>query len=203
MNRAIAATLAVALIATPATAQDMTAPAAQPLLAQPLAAAPQLTLPANTEILLSLNEELTSKRSREGDKFSLTVVHDVLLNDMVVIPKGSRGVGEVTWKTGKGAFGKSGKMEIQLRYLEANGRQVPIEGKYRQEGEGNTVATVAGVIAAGVFAGFITGKTAIIPQGRELKAHTREAVPVLVAAAPAAPVQAVPAVVAARAPITQ
>ena len=52
-----------------------------------------------------MNDELSSKRAEEGDSFSLSVVHDVVLGDHVVIPKGSRAVGEVTWKTGKGAFG--------------------------------------------------------------------------------------------------
>ena len=185
MKRAIAATLAVALISSPAAAQQAAASADAPMLvAQPRAAA-QASLPANTELLLSMNDELSSKQAKEGDSFGLTVVHDVLLGDHVVIPKGSRAVGEVTWKTGKGAFGKSGKMEVELRYIEVGGQRVPIEGKFRQEGEGNTVATVAGVVAAGVFAAFITGKTAIIPRGRELPAHTRDAVPVTLAVAPA------------------
>jgi len=86
-------------------------------------------------------------------------------------------------------------MEIELRYLELNGRRIPITGKYRQEDEGNTVATVGGVVVAGVFAAFITGKSARIPQGRELKAFTAEALPVALpvnTAAPVVPVQAAP-----------
>jgi hypothetical protein len=165
------------------------------LVAAPRAAeGGQTMLPANTELLLSVNEELTTKGIEEGHKFRLTLVRDVMLGDYVVVPKGTPAVGEVTWKTGKGAFGKSGKMEIALRYLDLNGRHIPIEGKYRQEGEGNTTATVAGVIAAGVFAGFITGKSAKIPQGRELKAHTVDALPVAMpAGASSSSVQAVSA----------
>ena len=48
---------------------------------------------------------------------------------------------------------------------------VPISGEYRQDGEGNTVATGVGVVAIGVFAGFITGKRARVPAGRELLAQ--------------------------------
>ena len=87
-------------------------------------------------------------------------------------------MGEVTWLTSKGAFGKSGKMDIALRYVEVNNRRIPLTGTYRQEGEGNTVATVGGVIAAGVFAAFITGKSGVIPQGRELMARTKNDLPV-------------------------
>ena len=201
MKFAINALVACALTTsgTAALAQAPAAPAAAPapaILAVPAqrVSGRQTVLPANTELLLSMNDELTTKGIEEGHKFRLSVVHDVVVDGHVVIPRGTPATGEVTWKTGKGAFGKSGKMEIALRYLDLGGRAIPIEGTYRQEGEGNTAATIAGVIAAGVFAGFITGKSARIPQGRELKAHTKEALPVVLASAPA-PV-AGPAVVA-------
>lgn len=50
-------------------------------------------------------------------------------------------------------------------------------GEFRQEGEGNTVATGVGVLAIGVFAGFITGKRARLPQGRELLSQLAQPVP--------------------------
>ena len=160
---------------------------------------PQTQLPSNTEIAMTMNEDLTTKGGRidEGHMFRLTVSQDVRIGNYIVIPRWTPAFGEVTWLTGKGAFGKSGKMEIDLRYVDLNGRRVPVTGHYRQEGEGNTVGTVVGVIAVGVFAGFITGKSARIPQGRELKAFTSEPVPVLLpAAAPVAtaPLQTAPAI---------
>lgn len=179
--------LAVFALATPVTAQT--------IKDEPLVITPQeepddiLYLPANTEVVVALNQTLTTKGKafREGDTFSLTVQHHVFLNDIVVIPKGARAVGRITWMTSKGAFGKSGKMEIDIEYVEVNGRMIPLEGHFRQEGEGNTVATVGGVVAAGVFAGFITGKSATIPRGRELIAYTRDAVPVRIVKRPVQP----------------
>jgi hypothetical protein len=56
------------------------------------------------------------------------------------------------------------------------GRTIRLDGTYRQEGEGNTVATVGGVVLVGVLGGFITGKSARIPQGRELTAFVEEPV---------------------------
>jgi hypothetical protein len=107
---------------------------------------------------------------------------------VVVIPRGTPATGEVTYLTSKGAFGKSGKMEIDLRYIDLNGHRIPLSGHYRQEGEGNTVGTVAGVIAVGVFAAVVTGHSARIPQGRELAARTTEALPFVVGSpAPVAP----------------
>ena len=172
-------------------------------------------LPANTEVLLSMNEELSTKKNEEGETFYMTVVHNVVHDGYVVIPKGARATGEITWRTGKGAFGKSGKMEIELRYVEVGGNRIPLVGNFRQEGEGNTVATIGGVIAAGVFAAFITGKSGRIPAGRELSVRTKEelafAVPaimptvqptVMAVAVEAAPV-AVPASAATGAPATE
>ncbi|WP_447952341.1 hypothetical protein [Sphingopyxis chilensis] len=204
----------------PAVAQETAAPveaaSASAVVAIPVAApAPNSTrtLAANTEVLLSMNEELSTKKNEEGDTFHMTVVHDVVQDGYIVIPKGARATGEITWRTGKGAFGKSGKMEIELRYIDIGGKRVPLIGSFRQEGEGNTVATVGGVILAGVFAAFITGKSGRIPAGRELSVRTKEelafAVPttapaaqpaVMAVAVEAAPV-AVPVGAAVAAPV--
>lgn len=185
--------LATGLLATGAVAQEET-----PLVAT-LAQAPGIVLPANTELRMTMNQEVTTRGRTwsQGDTFDLTLTHDVMVGNYVVIPRGSRGVGRITWLTNRGAFGKSGKMDIALEYVVVNGRNIPIAGTYRQEGEGNTLATAGGVIVAGAFAGFITGKSAIIPQGRELIAHTREDLPVaLPAGAPVpAAVTAVPVAV--------
>lgn len=170
--------LGFAAISTASIAQETAADA--PMVIAPRTTSNTAVLPANTEVLLAMNETITTKGDnlKEGSTFSLSVVHDVMLGEYVIIPAGARAVGEVTWLTSKGAFGKSGKMDIALRYVEVNNRRVPLTGTYRQEGEGNTVATVGGVIAAGVFAAFITGKSGVIPQGRELMARTKSDLPV-------------------------
>lgn len=131
-------------------------------------------LPANTEVLLRTNQEITTKGNTwsEGDTFALSVVHDVMLDDYVVIPAGSRATGRITWMTNKGMFGKSGKMDIEIDYVTVGGRRIDLDGTYRQEGEGNTVATVAGVVLVPLTGLFITGRSGRIPQGRELVATT-------------------------------
>jgi hypothetical protein len=213
MYRAVLLAGLTGLIATPALAIDppKTAPAAvaAPAVAAPapVAAPAQVAtltppaagvLPSNTDVLLRMDQELNSKTTKVGDRFNLTVVNDVLINGLVVIPAGTRGVGEVTYHTKKGSFGKSGKMEIELKHLELGGRRIPITGKYRQEGEGGTTATVATAVLVGVFSAFVTGKSAIIPQGRELLAQTDEAIAYDPALAPKPAV--LPATVPAAAP---
>lgn len=123
-----------------------------------------------------MSEEVNSSTHREGQTFKLAVLNDVKIGETIVIPRGTPAIGEITWRTGKGAFGKSGKLEFALRYIDLNGQKIPVTGDFRQEGEGNTVATGVGVIAIGVFAGFITGKRARVPVGRELMSQIAQPV---------------------------
>ncbi|WP_238995207.1 hypothetical protein [Sphingomonas solaris] len=145
------------------------------------AAGEMMVLPANTEFLLTLDRDLNSKKIRQGETFPLIVTSDVMLGDYVVIPRGTPATGEVTYRTGKGAFGKSAKMEIDLRSIDLSGRHIPIQGHYREEGSGNTGATVGTAVAAGPFAVFVTGRSAIFRQGRELRVKTSEDIQVALA----------------------
>lgn len=153
-------------------------PAPAPIVARPVETGitgSTATLPANSEIAVSMNEELNSKKfKKEGHKFNLSVAHDVVLGDYVVIPKGTPAFGVVTYRTGKGAFGKSAKMEFDVTHIELNGNRIPLKGHFRQEGSGNTGAAVGAVVAVGVFGAFVTGKSAIVEPGREFKVFTVE-----------------------------
>jgi hypothetical protein len=169
---------ALALVSTSLLAQEAAMPASAATVPAPAEAvipvpveAPvpkDLTLIAGTPIQLVVASEVNSSTHRAGDMFQLTVLNDIKVGDTVVIPRGTPASAEITWRTGKGAFGKSGKMEFSLRYIELDGKKIPISGDFRQEGEGNTIATGVGVLAVGLFAGFITGKRARLPTGREL-----------------------------------
>ncbi len=135
------------------------------------------SLPENTEVLLSLNNEISTKKNKEGETIHLSVKHDVTHEGYVVIPQGTRAVGEITWMTGKGMFGKSGKFELEIKYAELGGKRVPLNGKFRQEGAGNTVATVGAVVVVPVAGFFVTGRSGVMPRGKELTVFTQNKVP--------------------------
>lgn len=174
--------LAVCLIAFPAFAahaqseqvaetavalpDEQMTPVATPIQIKPL--------PAGTPIIVSLDSEITTQNNLLGDGFTVTVVNDVIQDDVVVIPKGTKGRGEVTFLTKKGGFGKPGIIGIALRDLELNGRQVLLDGRFREEGGNNNAAASATMFAAGIAAVFVKGKTSVIPAGRELKGRTGE-----------------------------
>ena len=164
------------------TTEQATAPAQAAVVTPALVEAPKMILPPNTEVAVTPNDNLTTKGTKEGDTFLLSTVFDVMYNGYVVIPRGTPGQGTIIWRTGKGAFGKSAKMEIQFDWLDLNGRRISLTGKHRQEGEGNTGAAIGAVIAVGVFGAFVTGKSAKVPHGMQLSARTAEALPIILPA---------------------
>ncbi len=182
MKKIALGTAAIALVSTSVLAQDAAMPASPTAIATPVPAATEvvpavkvevpapkeLSLIAGTPIPLVVASEVNSSTHKAGDMFQLTVLNDIKVGDTLVIPRGTPATAEITWRTGKGAFGKSGKLEFSLRYIELDGKRIPISGDFRQEGEGNTIATGVGLLAVGLFAGFITGKRARLPTGREL-----------------------------------
>lgn len=170
-----------AVVAVPSTSSAIIA------VARPSATATGAALPSNTEVWLTPNAEVNTKRIKQGEKFAMSVTRDVVLGDFIVIPRGTRGTGQVSYRTGKGAFGKSAKMEFDIVELELGGRTIPVQGHYRVEGQGNTGATVGAVVAVGVFAAFVTGRSALISPGTDYKAYTVSALPIILAPAPALP----------------
>ena len=160
----------------PAIGASQPAPTATAIQAVRAAAPAQGTavLPANTDVILRLSQDVNSKRMKTGETFRLSVAQDVMIGNYIAIPRGTPATGEIGYRTGKGAFGKSAKMEIDIRSIQLNGRSIPMEGHFRQEGEGNTGATVGAAVAVGVFAVFVTGRSAIFKEGREFRAATRE-----------------------------
>lgn len=172
-------------------------------LAQPqtetVAAFHQVVLSPNTEVVVTPNDLLSTKSVKVGNKFRLATVFDVMQNGYVMIPKGTPGEGTVTYRTGTGAFGKSGKMEVEINSLDLHGQRIALSGKHRQEGEGNTGAAVGAVVAVGVFGAFVKGHSATITNGQQLRAHTVEPITFSVPASALQVVTAVPV----RAPIAQ
>ncbi len=182
----LAAASALPTIAFAQMTDQAAAPAPAPVpavvAAPAVVEAPKLILPPNTEVAVTPNDNLTTKGTKEGDTFMISTVFDVMYNGYVVIPRGTPGQGTIVWRTGKGAFGKSAKMEIQFNWLDLNGRRISLTGKHRQEGEGNTGAAIGAVVAVGVFGAFVTGKSAKVPHGMQLSARTAEALPIILPA---------------------
>ena len=187
MKFAIAASACALAIATPAFAQETSPPPPPLQVGGPVTG--NAFLPAGTQVMVRMVDVVTTAGDRwsEGDTFPMVVSHDIMLGQYVVIPAGSPVTGRITSLSSRGAFGRSGKMDIEIEHVEVQGRRIDLNGTFRQEGEGATLATLGGALVVGVFAGFITGDSATIPSGRELTVTTANALELSV---PASSVQA-------------
>jgi hypothetical protein len=150
-------------------------------------------LPAGTPIVVATADDLSSTVNKVGDPFKVVVAYDVVDRGIVVVPKGTTGVGEVTFSTKKGGFGRAGLLGIALRTLDLNGKQIELDGRYREEGKDNGGAAGAVVFAVGIVGIAVTGKNSLIPKGRELKAHIGEDISYSAMAPAVAPIATVPA----------
>jgi hypothetical protein len=177
------AALAVALIASPAVAQE--AAVVQEAAVAPIAA-PDTTnavLRAGTPISLRILEEVTTekKRARVGQRVSMEVAAAVEVNGVIVIPAGTPAWGEVTSVRNKGMWGKSGHLEARALYLRVNGRQIRLTGTFDDKGVTGTVGVVAAVALVPVVGFFVTGTSAVLPAGGEVGAFIDEDVELAIA----------------------
>lgn len=93
-------------------------------------------IPKGTPIMLALQEPISSKTSKNGKAFRLKSVHDVVINDVVVIPAGTACTGKVLKGRGNRGFGLGGKLELSISSIETfNGVTVPLNGYVKKRGK--------------------------------------------------------------------
>lgn len=141
-------------------------------------AAKKNVLARGTEIRMETVRELNSNDSKVGDRFDLEVTEDVKLNGRTVIEAGTRGVGEVTLAKRKGMWGKSGKLETRLLYLEVGGERIRISGSAGGQGKTGTAGVVASLAVVPIAGFFVTGTSALVPPRTPTIATLDEDVPV-------------------------
>ncbi len=133
-----------------------------------------------TPIQLETRDELSTehKALKVGQQIEMDVVQPVMLNNQVAIPAGSRAVGEVTTVRNKGMWGKSGGITARVLYVEANGRQIRLNGTFNDRGETGTAGVIASVAFVPVAGFFVTGTSAKIAPGTHVTAFIGEEVSV-------------------------
>ena len=132
-------------------------------------------LKKNTKLKISVNQNLNSLDSDIGDEFTATILNDVNVNDINLIPVGSILTGHVTDIMHSGKASKQGTIEISLdkillpsgKYISLNGARFAANSKYTNKkrelkGEGNGLARNIGLGAVkGATLSFIPGNKAV------------------------------------------
>lgn len=164
---AVSAFALTCLAATAALAQEAPAPApaaepapvAEPApAAVPAPAAAPAFVPKNTLINVEVTDLVTTRTAVIDDTFNLKLVDPVMLNGAVVIPAGTIGKGVVIDAGKPGIGGKPGKLVVSARYLDLNGRQIPIRAlKLDLTARSNSGQAVAVTMAIGMAGLLVTG----------------------------------------------
>jgi hypothetical protein len=180
----VACCMSNAAFAQTAATDTVAATPAAPITAQALPqVGPGSMLPSNTDIWLTLDRKLDSHDVKVGDPLAFKVARDVMLGNYIIIPRGTPANGRISLRSGRGAFGKSAKLEFEVDTVNLSGHPIPVSGHFRISGEGNTGATIGAVAAAGLIGGvFVKGRSATAEEGSEWKVSTKEPVAIAVGA---------------------
>jgi hypothetical protein len=144
------------------------------------------TLPALTVIELIVEEPVSSDVQKNGDRFPLRVAEDVLVGDVVVIPAGSRGEGEVVHAARSRGGGKAGELILAARYVKVGEREIKLRSFAGGSGKDRTKSSVALAATLGFPALLVRGGAYVIAAETLANAKTAEDLGLPAAAGPAA-----------------
>lgn len=146
-------------------------------------------LRAGTSVQLRLIQELTTKGKtlKVGHRFDLETSEPVSVNGQVVVPVGSRAVGEVTTVRNKGMWGKSGGITARLVYVQVGDRRLRLSGSMDDKGKTGTGGVVAAIAFIPIAGFFTTGTSAVIAAGTPVTGFLDEDMPIQFAGATTAP----------------
>jgi hypothetical protein len=120
-----------------------------------------LVVPADTAIVVVLDQTISSKTSRSGDRFSATVESPIEVEGKVAIPKGARAEGVVREAKAAGRFKGGATLALELTSVEVNGKNHELQtsgATMSSKGKGKrTAAMVGGGAAGGAAIGAVAG----------------------------------------------
>mgnify|MGYP000006749212 CR=1 FL=1 len=128
-------------------------------------------VPKDTVINVELISAISSKTSHKGDIVPLKTSSNLVINDVVVIPAGTKVNGVITVVRKNGMFGRSGKLEFTINEVKTlNNVRVPLQytGKKKARDDGGAVAVAAVVTVVGGL--FMKGKNVDFPAGTQFEA---------------------------------
>ncbi len=134
-----------------------------------------------TPIKLVLGETISSADATVGELVSFEVVEDVLVDGVVVIPKGGTAWATVTAAQAKRRMGRGGKLDLNIDKVRlADGSKTLLSAVKNAKGGGHTGAMTGAIVAtslilwpAAPFFLFIHGKDITIPKGTALTAFVQ------------------------------
>ncbi|RYF93758.1 MAG: hypothetical protein EON95_07825 [Caulobacteraceae bacterium] len=115
--------------------------------------------PKNTPVIVALAEPLGSNTNKPGDRFAIPLAEPLVVDGQVLIPAGTRGVGEVVHSAPSGLGGRSGELLLAARYLELGETRIPLKAfQFAAVGRDTTMGSLWAM-------GLVKGGQIIVPAG--------------------------------------
>jgi hypothetical protein len=135
-----------------------------------------IMLPAGTAIMFETLSVLSSETSVRGDRVTLLVAEDVVLDNIVIVPKGTRGFAQIIRTEPKAGFGVGGQLGLELLYIEIGARVIRLRGTASWSGRARETRGIARSVFTSAAAVAMTGRRAEIPAGTRLEGQVLRAV---------------------------
>lgn len=136
-------------------------------------------LSEDTPIRLRLNRTISSGTEKLNDKVDFTVLEEVRVGQILVVPQGATAIGTVTEAKPKGRLGRSGKLNVNIDYVQLpTGDKVTLRSVKGGKGGSRTGVMTGAMVATGIIFFpaaplflFMKGKNITIPKGTEITAY--------------------------------
>jgi hypothetical protein len=137
------------------------------------------TLEDGTPVKIRTNRTISSSDATVGETVDFEVLEDVMLNNVLVVPKGGMAFATVTEAQSKRRMARGGKLDINIDNVRlADGEKAALRAVKEAKGGGHTGAMTGGIVAtslvffpAAPFFLFMHGKDISIPKGTEVTAY--------------------------------
>ena len=136
----------------------------------------EFLIPDGTELSVVTTEEISSKTATEGDSVTFKVEDDLVVNNQIVIAKGTLAKGTISAAEKSGRLGKGGKLGIKVESTTTvDSQKIKLRASQGKQGDDKTGTTIALIALFGVFGFLKKGNNAKIKEGTKIKVYTDEA----------------------------
>lgn len=145
----------------------------------------EVVVPAGTLVPVRFLSTLNSKNNKTGETFDFQIAENVFIDNKLIIPANSEGVGEIAKAKKASILSRSGKLEIEFKSLSAldgTSLNLILGEKAEEENKRLYLAVGAGILGliilsspvGLVFGALVPGKNVKIEEGTEMFLQVKE-----------------------------
>lgn len=140
-----------------------------------------LYIPKDTKITLQLIDSVNSKNNKKGDIFHLKVADNIIINNVIIIPKDTECTGTVIKANSNGIFGQGGNLEINIPSVNTlNALSVPLNGYVKGYGSNDNGAVAVAAVVSLIGGLFMHGENIYYNPGQMFQVTVKKDTDLLV-----------------------